>query len=39
MTHEIDAASQNGEEIPSFASVRVIQKANDNTLIVTRIKQ
>jgi membrane protein implicated in regulation of membrane protease activity len=34
MTYEIDAASQNGEEIPSFASVRIIQKADDNTLIV-----
>ena len=39
MTHEIDAASLNDEELPSFALVRVINKTNDNTLIVTLIKQ
>lgn len=33
-THEIDALSLNGEEIPSFTSVRIIKIADDKTLFV-----
>jgi len=34
ITHEIDALSQNGEEIPSFSQVQIIKKADENTVIV-----
>jgi hypothetical protein len=37
MTFEIDALSLDSEEIPSFAPVKVIQQANENTVIVTPI--
>lgn len=39
MTHEVDAMSDNGEEFPSFITVRIVKKANSDTVIVTQIKQ
>ena len=39
MTHEIDAMSDNNEELPSFISVRIIKKESDDVVIVTQIKQ
>jgi hypothetical protein len=37
-THEIDALALNGEEIPSFTSVKIIKKADDKTLFVIPLK-
>jgi hypothetical protein len=34
LTHEIDAISYNEEEIPSFHRIKIIDKSDDNTLIV-----
>lgn len=34
-THEIDAISHHPEELPSFMRVRIIEKSDDNTVIVT----
>lgn len=34
LTHEIDAISLQGEEIASFASVQIVKKADDKTLVV-----
>lgn len=34
-THEIDAISHHTEELPSFIRVKIIEKSDDNTVIVT----
>lgn len=34
-THEIDAISYHTEELPSFRRVKIIEKSDDNTVIVT----
>lgn len=34
-THEIDAISHHTEELPSFMRVKIIDKSDDNTVIVT----
>lgn len=39
MTHEIDAMSDNGDELPSFISVRILKKASEDLVIVSQIKQ
>jgi hypothetical protein len=39
MTHEVDAISDNGEELPSFVTVRIVKKASSDAVIVTQIKQ
>ncbi len=39
ITHEIDAMSDNGDELPSFISVRILKKASDDVVIVSQIKQ
>lgn len=36
LTHEIDAISNDGEEIDSFTKVKIINKADHRTVIVTR---
>jgi len=33
-THEIDAVSQNSEELSSFTLVKIIEKKDDNTVVV-----
>jgi hypothetical protein len=37
-THEIDARSNYTEDLPSFTSVQIIKKADDNTVLVIPIK-
>ena len=37
-THEIDAISLDKEEIPSFTAVRIINKADDTTVVVVPLK-
>jgi hypothetical protein len=39
MTHEVDAMSDNGEEISSFVTVRIVKQASNDAVIVTQIKQ
>jgi hypothetical protein len=34
-THEIDAISHHSEELPSFMRVKIIEKSDDNTVVVT----
>ena len=34
-THEIDAISHHSEELPSFMRVKIIEKKDDNTVVVT----
>ena len=34
-THEIDAISHHTEELPSFMRVKIIEKSDDNTVVVT----
>ena len=34
LTREIDAISLNGEKIPSFTKVKIINKVDDNTVSV-----
>ena len=36
LSYEIDAISQNGAEIPSFAQVQIIKKIDEKTVLVTR---
>lgn len=36
-THEIDAISHREEELPSFMRVKIIEKIDDNTVLVTPI--
>lgn len=35
LTHEIDALSYNSQEIPSFNRVKIIEKKDDRTVVVT----
>lgn len=37
LTHEIDAVSSDGEELPSFARVQIIRKSDDKTVVIKRI--
>jgi hypothetical protein len=34
-THEIDAISHNSEALPSFTRVKILEKKDDNTVVVT----
>lgn len=36
-THEIDAISQNSEELSSFTRVKIIEKKDDNTVVVAQL--
>jgi len=38
MTHELDAISLNGEEVPSFSPVQIVKKADERTVVVVPIK-
>lgn len=37
-THEIDAVSNQSEELPSFKRVKIINKSNDNTVVVVPLE-
>jgi hypothetical protein len=39
MTHEVDALSDDGEEILSFVPVRIVKQASIDSVIVTQINQ
>lgn len=38
MTHEINAITEEGEELPSFVSVRILKQKNQNTVVVTPVQ-
>lgn len=38
ITHELDAISQSGEEVPSFSPVQIIKKADERTVVVVPIR-